>query len=144
MGTTNKVIVLIIFALFLTSLVIMPPTTVKASPKTITVPDDYPTIESAVGNASAGDTVFVKKGEYNLLAHGLLIDKSLSLIGEDNKETILISHNVFSGNNINRGTIDIEASNVVISGFTITNGVWAIHPYYNNFNVKILRNIIII
>jgi hypothetical protein len=31
----------------------------KADPKTITVPDDYPTITSAIGNATAGDTSYI-------------------------------------------------------------------------------------
>ena len=38
--------------------------TVLAEPKTIVVPDDYPTIGWAIGNASEGDTIFVKKGTY--------------------------------------------------------------------------------
>ena len=38
--------------------------TVGTSPTTITVPDDYPTIQTAIGNATAGDTVFVRNGTY--------------------------------------------------------------------------------
>ena len=38
---------------------------VKAEPKTIVVPDDYPTIQGAIGNASDGDTIYVKKGIYD-------------------------------------------------------------------------------
>lgn len=53
---------------------------VKASPKTIVVPDDYPTIEAAIENATDGDTIFVKKGIYE--ENPLQINKTLSLIGE--------------------------------------------------------------
>jgi pectin methylesterase-like acyl-CoA thioesterase len=35
--------------------------------KTLIVPDQYPTIQAAVNNATAGDTIFVKKGTYNKL-----------------------------------------------------------------------------
>ena len=33
---------------------------VGAVSKTIFVPDDYPTISSAIGNATSGDVIFVK------------------------------------------------------------------------------------
>jgi len=59
---------------------------VKASSKTIVVPDDFPTITAAVTNAAQGDTIFVKKGTYH---ENLRIDKSIQLIGEDRDTTIL-------------------------------------------------------
>ncbi len=34
----------------------------KADSKTITVPDDYPTIVDAISKAKEGDTIFVKNG----------------------------------------------------------------------------------
>jgi len=37
------------------------------------VPDDYPTISAAVGNATEGDRIFVKNGTY--YEQPLLIDK---------------------------------------------------------------------
>jgi hypothetical protein len=66
---------------------------VKAEPKTITVPDDYPTIAYAVGNATAGDTIFFKKGTYEgPIDQTVIIDKPLSLIGESAESTILNLH----------------------------------------------------
>jgi len=38
--------------------------TVSAGAATITVPDDYPTIQAAIDAASEGDTVFVLAGVY--------------------------------------------------------------------------------
>jgi nitrous oxidase accessory protein NosD len=63
---------------------------VKAVPKTIIVPDDYPTISSAVGNATDGDVIFVKKGTYE--EKTLEINKTLSLIGEDINNTVIKLH----------------------------------------------------
>ena len=66
---------------------------VKAEPKTITVPDDYPTIADAVGNATAGDTVFFKKGTYEgPIDQTVIIDKPLTLIGQCAENTILNLH----------------------------------------------------
>ncbi|MGD2066878.1 MAG: right-handed parallel beta-helix repeat-containing protein [Candidatus Bathyarchaeota archaeon] len=59
----------------------------KAEPRTIVVPDDYPTIADAVGNASPGDTVFVKKGNY---AGGIALNKPITLKGENAESTIIV------------------------------------------------------
>lgn len=60
---------------------------VSAVSKIIVVPDDYPTISSAIGNATNGDTIFVRKGTYEETT--IAIEKSISIIGEDvNKTTI--------------------------------------------------------
>jgi|LSQX01.2.fsa_nt_gb hypothetical protein len=37
----------------------------KAKPQTIVVPDDYPTVSSAIASAVAGDIIFVKRGIYH-------------------------------------------------------------------------------
>ena len=119
MSTVSKSFVLILVVLFLASLVTLQLATVKASPKTITVPDDYPTIQAAVGNASAGDTVFVREGVYNLSSFGpdgIYIDKPISLIGQDSQKTIISKTYYRYTYNV----IHIAADNVTISGFTIT------------------------
>ena len=55
---------------------------------TITVPDDYPSIQAAIDAAQAGDTVYIKAGEYT---ENLVIDKPLSLVGEDQIKVIIRS-----------------------------------------------------
>jgi hypothetical protein len=55
---------------------------------TITVPDDYPTISQAIGNATNGDTIHVKAGTY--CEQQILINKTITLIGEDTQNTIII------------------------------------------------------
>jgi parallel beta-helix repeat protein len=90
----------------------------KSSFSTLTVPNDFPTIQTAIDNAFAGQTIFVKAGIY--LEQHITIDKSLTLIGEDSKTTILVGIN-----NIKYSppyVIRISADNVRVSGFTITNG----------------------
>ena len=95
---------------------------VKAEPLTIVVPDDYSTISWAVGNASEGDTIFVKRGTY--LEHTLVIGKSLSLVGEDPNNTIIQNIDVYEWDFIGLPppippVIQINADNVTISALTI-------------------------
>ncbi|UCD96179.1 MAG: PKD domain-containing protein [Candidatus Bathyarchaeota archaeon] len=52
----------------------------------ITVPDDYESIQEAVDVASEGDTVYVRNGTY--LEH-VFVDKSISIIGESPVATII-------------------------------------------------------
>jgi parallel beta-helix repeat protein len=60
---------------------------VRGFSKMIVVPVDYPTITSALGNATDGDIVFVKKGIYE--EQTLQINKTISLLGEDAQETVI-------------------------------------------------------
>ena len=107
--------------LFLAFLITQHPDNVKASSKTIFVPDDYPTIQTAIDNASQGDTVFVRNGTYN---ENLVIEKPLSLIGEDSRGTTIVGVYVY----YSRDTIIVSADDVSISGFTIIgSGSFGIH-----------------
>lgn len=68
-----------------------------AESRTLVVPDDYPTIADAIGNASEGDTVFVKKGIHEgPINQTLVIDKTISLIGEDPEDTIIKLYPAYS------------------------------------------------
>jgi nitrous oxidase accessory protein NosD len=85
-----------------------------AMPKTITVPDDYPTIQAAVGNASAGDTVFVRTGIYH---ESITIDKPLNLVGENPQNTIIIG--IQSYQSYLMPAIEVFLGNFTISGLTV-------------------------
>lgn len=74
----------------------------------ITVPDDYPTIQEAINAASEGDEIFVKAGSY---PETVVVNKAVKLIGE-NRETIISPTQDGDG-------VIIVSSNVQISGFTI-------------------------
>ena len=116
----NKVILLLI--LLFTIQIAASQNNAIAQTKTITVPDDYPTIQSAIGNASAGDTVFVKEGTYyykaGSYAVGILINKSINLVGQDYLKTILKP--IFLSSHHSKAGIQITADNVKISGFMIS------------------------
>ena len=66
---------------------------VKAGTRTVIVPDDYSTIQEAIKAAKEGDTIFIKKGNYEGPTNQtLVINKTVSLIGEDAKNTIINLH----------------------------------------------------
>jgi parallel beta-helix repeat protein len=96
----------------LVSLILLPIATVKpinASSKTLTVPDNYSTIQQAITASNDGDTILVRKGTYN---EQLVIDKQVFLRGEDKANTIITTSK--SG-----AIILVSHSNVEITGFTV-------------------------
>jgi parallel beta-helix repeat protein len=139
----------LVLILAASSLVVFLP--VKAQARTITVPDDYSSIQAAIDHANAGDTVFVHKGIYNYdstknnfysVDKAIFIDKPLSLIGEDNQSTFITVYYAdvnyyFPGYS---SAIFVGANNVTISGFTIR----AVNCTYGvriaNSNCKIIGN----
>jgi pectin methylesterase-like acyl-CoA thioesterase len=90
MGRIGKTLTLLLAVLFISSLVMAQPIFVKAQSKTIIVPDDFATIQSAINHATNGGTVYVRSGIYT--ENELSITKSISLIGE-NVETTKIKLN---------------------------------------------------
>ncbi len=85
--------------------------TVKAEPRTITVPDDYPTIQEAVNAANDGDTVFVRIGTYY---EHVVVNKTVSLVGED------VSAAIVDGDDTGH-VVEVVSNNVNITGFTLQN-----------------------
>lgn len=116
MDNRKKFIIAIAFtAIIVTSLFLVRSLTPISS---ITVPDDYSSIQSAVDHALDGQTILVRKGTYT--EQQITIDKTVSLIGENPENTILVGIN-----NIKYAppyVIQLSADNVKVSGFTITNG----------------------
>jgi len=93
---------------------VLPIETVTA--KTITVPNDYPTIQGAINAAISGDTVYVKKGIYN---ETLVINMwGVSLIGEDRDLTIIDAQKVKTQ------VILVQGNNITIANFTLGNNDW--------------------
>jgi parallel beta-helix repeat protein len=88
---------------------------VRAEPKTWIVDDDgsadFHTIQEAVNAASPGDTVYVHNGTYN---ENVVVNKTISLIGNDKTSTIISAH-------ADGHTVLINADDVTVSNFTIQN-----------------------
>ena len=78
-------------------------------------PGTYTKIEDAIDNASDGDTVFVYNDSSPYYENTIVINTSISLIGENKNTTII------DGGGWSYSVIQIIASDVKISGFTIQN-----------------------
>ncbi len=120
--------ILVVLMVFSLVLVFFPQTrVVKAEPKTIVVPDDYSTIFLAIENANDGDTIFVKKGNYEgPINQTLIINRTITVMGENSETTMLFLHPewitkiiITTPLSYYAEPITIEASDVKISGLTI-------------------------
>lgn len=75
-------------------------------------PKETVVIQQLIDNASMGDTIRIPSGTYH---ENIVIDKSITLIGENKNTTIIDGDEKGSA-------ITINADNVKINGFTIKNG----------------------
>jgi parallel beta-helix repeat protein len=87
----------------------------KTETTTITVPDDYPTIQEAINAANLGDTIYVKAGTY---VENIIVNKTVALIGEDKYLTTI-------DGNMQETTVQIATNGVSISRFTIENSTYS-------------------
>jgi len=74
-------------------------------------PGNYTTIQDAIDDANDGDTVYVFSGIYY---ENIIIDRSICLIGENKKTTIIDADE-------KGAAIELCTSGIDVSGFTITN-----------------------
>ena len=96
---------------------------IKSISQTIIIPDDFLQIQDAINAANEGDTIFVKKGYY---VENPVINKSISLVGEDRDTTII---DVTAG-------LKVERDNATITGFTIYDGYDGISLGADNCNIS--------
>jgi nitrous oxidase accessory protein len=112
----------------------------NADDKTIIVPDDYSTITAAIANATDGDTVLVKRGTYEIKENSITINKTLSIIGEDQTDTIIVfPPDTRTGYELLFSTkvgFRVAADNFKISNLTITNCDYGIQVTGNGVQVS--------
>jgi len=109
---------------------------VKAEPGTIRVPTDYGTIQAAIDTANTGDTIYVYAETYY---EHVVVNKAVSLIGENKGITVIDGSGTGSAIGIS------HASNVTVSGFTISNSgteASGIYLFYASYCTIIGNNII--
>lgn len=110
----------------------------RSKPTTTIVPDDYEKIQWGIDNATDGDTVFIRAGTYH---EHVVINKSISLIGENKYNTIIDGNGTFSA------VIHVTADNAKISDFTVQNrhkgdvGIWLEHCRNCTVSGNVIRNI---
>ncbi len=76
-------------------------------------PGNYSSIQSAIDDANAGDTVFVFD-DSSPYFECLFLNKTLSLVGEDREGTVVDANHVGS-------VVEIYADGCLVSGFTLKN-----------------------
>jgi parallel beta-helix repeat protein len=107
------------------------------APKTITVPDDYPSIQAAINASNPGDTVLVRNGTYHEL---VVVNKTITLAGESRQSTIIDANG--------SGPLDVAlyvytVSNATIENLTIENSRSAVGALgvYPDTNYTKIRNV---
>jgi len=136
-GVSGVIVVILVLGIFGLTFEIQP-----AKANTITVPDDYATIQEAINNANEGDTIYARAGVY----YGdFVVNQRLSLVGENKETTIIVSNStvIHDPNDptvfVGRDTVSIKADGVSISGFAVNgNGTygWGITIRGSNCVVK--------
>ena len=76
------------------------------------VPDDYPTIQAAVDNATAGDTIIVRDGTYT---ENVRVNKQLTIRSENGPANCIVD----AGGN--GSAITLSADGITLEGFSVIN-----------------------
>jgi parallel beta-helix repeat protein len=97
-------------------------------------PGNYSKIQDAVDNASDGDTVYVYD-DSSPYYEFLIINKSISLIGENKDTTIIKGYN-----NIEQHIIQINANGIHLHGFTIQNSTFVSDHAISYYGISISSN----
>lgn len=139
MKATLKVLTALVASFILISIIVIQSSPVKAQVKTIVVPDDYLTLNDAIGNSTNGDTILVRNGNYQ--EHTLTITKSLTIVGEDKTKTQITNIDNHVWNQAIQTlppvtyAINVTASNVKITGFTLAQASIAIYTNGNDITL---------
>ena len=96
---------------------------------TITVPDDYPTIQEAINAANLGDTVYVRNGTYY---ENVVVNKRVALFGENKNTTVIVG---VAYSPVWEPVINVRADDVKIANLTVTNGGHGIQLFSGKRNI---------
>ncbi len=122
-----RLVVLLLLSMSLSAIAILPET---ASATTLYVggagPGNFTTIQGGIGAASDGDLVYVFSGTY---AWHLVVQKSISLVGENRATTIIEGTSI--GN-----LVAITADWVNITGFSVRSS----YPDYAGIHLQMVQN----
>lgn len=118
---------------------------------TITVPDDYPTINSAVENATDYDTLFIRDGNYT---ETVVIWRPLTVVGESRDGTVIWSQDPFAvlvvahrtslstltvgGTNTGAGLV-LQASGCTVEDVTVRESLWGL--WVNRGDNNVVRDV---
>jgi len=128
----GKLVSCVLFSILLTSILIVANTIPAKSQNTITVPDDFSTIQEAINNANEGDTIFVRNGTY---LENVIVNKTVVLYAESREATIVDGKGVGA-------VFQVEASNAILCNFTIQNGDYGV-LVNNTEHVKVSDNCVV-
>lgn len=95
----------------------------------IIVVNQNDSIQNAINNATAGDTIFVKKGIYNKEHFPIIVNKTVTLCGEDLEQTIIDGKQ-------SPAILVIKADGVHFQNFTVQNGSISVGFGIGVFNMK--------
>ena len=104
--------------IFLTNI---PNSPLLAEPNVIIVTEED-NLQEIINNAQQGDIIYLKKGNYT--QYRIMVNKSLTIVGEDPEKTII------SGNNQEDATVilDVLADDVIIKNLTFTGAASGVPP----------------
>ncbi|HDQ08165.1 MAG TPA: PKD domain-containing protein, partial [Methanoculleus sp.] len=94
-----------------------------AGPMTITVPDDFGTIQAAVNAAWDGDTVVVHSGTY---PEQVVVNRSITLAGEGMPQVQASGGPGFA----------VTSPSCTLEGFAVTNGTYGIHVHADGARIE--------
>jgi hypothetical protein len=121
MGITLKSMAIMLVLVFLTAPYLIVSLPVKAGFRTLVVPDDYPTISSAIGNATAGDTILVREGTYEgPINQTIVIDRTISIVGENAENTIIKLYPAYNVTYVYNANIIQYSDSMVINANSVS------------------------
>ena len=111
MSELGRGVVLVLLFVLCSLVVYVPEVAVEAGTRTVVVPDHYASVQEAVDSAFDGDVVLVKCGTYN---GSVVINKEISLIGEDKEKTVILGDWSLNGT-----VVLVQHDEVVVKNFVL-------------------------